>query len=134
MENTNEDYKQLDYYVNLSDYNKMRFDKFYLKYEGNRFKAQKALEMDKKVSKISLVLGILIFILVLFAKGEFAPILIVFLVFLEGVVSSYGFIYKLSGTNVLLSIILSLIIGAILAVIIGYIITAIFWSYALSNI
>ena len=99
MENTNEDYKQLDYYVNLSDYNKMRFDKFYLKYEGNRFKAQKALEMDKKVSKISLVLGILIFILVLFAKGEFAPILIVFLVFLEGVVSSYGFIYKLSGTN-----------------------------------
>lgn len=133
MENINEDYKQLDYYINLNDYDKVKFDKFYLKYEGNRFKAQKALEMDKKINKISIVLGILIFILVVFAKGEFAPFLILFLVFLEGVVSSYGFIYKLSGTNVLLSIILSLVIGIILTIIIGYIITAIFWSYALSN-
>ena len=108
MKNNGEDYKKLDYYVNLDESDKTKFEKLYLKYEGNHFKAQKAMQMDKRTNIISIVLFGLAFLLFIIGR-ERRMGTVIFLGFLDGVVTCYGFIYKLSGTNVLVSIVVSII-------------------------
>ncbi len=103
MKNNGEDYKKLDYYVNLDESDKKKFEKLYLKYEGNHFKVQKAMQMDKRTNIISIVLFRLAFLLFIIGRERMMGT-VIFLGFLDGVVTCYGFIYKLSGTNVLVSI------------------------------
>ncbi|BEO91667.1 hypothetical protein FNSP4_14760 [Fusobacterium nucleatum] len=131
MKNNGEDYKKLDYYVNLDESDKTKFEKLYLKYEGNHFKAQKAMQMDKRTNIISIVLFGLAFLLFIIGRERMMGT-VIFLGFLDGVVTCYGFIYKLSGTNVLVSIVVSIIFGIIVALILEYILTAIFLAYMFS--